>query len=61
MYVTITTSHWPGFLAQIGPQNIEQGLTEGEPPGLVSNQRSKNVARSQHYPNCHAHRFLTFA
>src|ERR1700752_4226025 len=59
--IAIAASHRSGFLAQIGSQNIEDRLTEGEPAGLISNQRSKSVARSQHYPNRHAHRFLTSA
>src|ERR1700683_1290837 len=58
--VTVSPSHRPGFLAQIGSQNIEEWLTERESASLVSNQRSKRVAWSQHHPNRRADRFLTF-
>src|SRR5260221_802200 len=59
--VSIASSHRSRFLTQIRTQDIEQRLTEGEPSSLVSYQRSKNVAGSQHGGNRHAYCLLTCA
>src|SRR5206468_2192617 len=60
MNVAVAPAHWPLSRAEISARNIEDRLSKRGAPGLIANQRRKNVAFLQKQSASDADRFLAF-
>src|SRR5438874_6083769 len=61
MNIAVTTAHWSLSRAKISACNIDNRLAKRGTPGLIANQRCKDVAFLQKQSASDADRFLAFA
>src|SRR5213082_2928199 len=61
MNIAVTTAHWSLSRAKISARNIDNRLAKRGTPGLIANQRCKDVAFLQKQSASDADRFLAFA
>src|SRR5712691_4541370 len=61
MNIAIASAHWPLSGAKISARHIDNRLTKRRAPGLIANQRCKDVAFFQKQSASDADRFLAFA
>ena len=61
MHVAVATAHRAESRSHIGAGAIEERFSKGQPPGLIANERRKNVSFSQRHAGGGAQRFLALA
>jgi len=59
MDVSVAPAHRALTRAEIGARHIQEWLARGRAPGLIANERSKDIVLLQKHPAGRPHRFLS--